>query len=473
MKFLIKNFSYISLLTSIFLFVYTFYKSEIHWKGTMADFYSVYYIIFIILLFLSIFSFFLKEKIKEYLVIIIISTIFGLYFFEGYLVFDKIKNIKSASNTDEKNKKNIIKKKIKIYEKNGNKYDTRSKLEVYKDLKKENSNISLSSSPYKLISQNTGFFHFSGTSFAKTVYCNENGYWSTYDSDRYGFNNPDEEWDSNEIEYLLIGDSFVKGACVNRPHDISSVLRNLSNKSILNLGVDGAGPLIEYAALREYLDSKVKKVVWIYYEGNDAAGLNNELKLLNLKNYLQDLNFTQNLKANQKKINKINEKLISFEEMKILNKNKQKKISIKIDKKQELLQFLKLKKIRMMLDKFLPYKYRQVKFSSSYDPKPKIQPSFKGILQQTKDLVSKNKAKLYFVYLPEYNRYKNDEIDQNYLEIREIVKELDIPLIDINEKVFALEPDPLNLFPFGFHGHYNIDGYKRVAEEIYKISTNK
>ena len=113
------------------------------------------------------------------------------------------------------------------------------------------------------------------------------------------------------------------------------------------------------------------------------------------------------------------------------------------------------------------------KFSSSYDPKPKIQPSFKGILQQTKDLVSKNNAKLYFVYLPEYNRYKNDEIDQNYQKIREIVKELDIPLIDINEKVFALEPNPLNLFPFGFHGHYNIDGYKRVAEEIYKISTNK
>ena len=66
MKFLIKYFSSISLSTSIFLLVYTFYKSKIHWEGTMDNFYSVYYLIFIILLFLSIFSFFLKERIKEY-----------------------------------------------------------------------------------------------------------------------------------------------------------------------------------------------------------------------------------------------------------------------------------------------------------------------------------------------------------------------------------------------------------------------
>ena len=261
MRFLIKYFSYISLSTSIFLLVYTFYKSKIHWKGTMDNFYSVYYLIFIILLFLSIFSFFLKEKIKEYLIIIIISTIFGLYFFEGYLLSNKIKNNKLTNKFYEKSVNNILNKKIELYEKKtGNKYDTRSKYEFYKDLKKESSHIAITSSPHNLIKKNTGFFHFSGTSFAKTVYCNENGYWSTYDSDRYGFNNPDEEWDSKEIEYLLIGDSFVKGACVNRPHDISSVLRNLSNKSILNLGIDGAGPLIEYAALREYLDSKVKKL---------------------------------------------------------------------------------------------------------------------------------------------------------------------------------------------------------------------
>ena len=44
-------------------------------------------------------------------------------------------------------------------------------------------------------------------------------------SDRYGFNNPDYEWDKEKIDFLLVGDSFVHGACVNRPYDIASQMR--------------------------------------------------------------------------------------------------------------------------------------------------------------------------------------------------------------------------------------------------------
>ena len=63
-----------------------------------------------------------------------------------------------------------------------------------------------------------------------TIYCNENGYFSNYFSDRYGFNNPDNEWDKKQIDYVLVGDSFTHGACVNRPYDIASNLRRLSKK---------------------------------------------------------------------------------------------------------------------------------------------------------------------------------------------------------------------------------------------------
>ena len=55
----------------------------------------------------------------------------------------------------------------------------------------------------------------SGISNIKTIDCNENGYFSFYNSDRYGFNNNDSVWDEKTIEYLLIGDSFTQGACVN------------------------------------------------------------------------------------------------------------------------------------------------------------------------------------------------------------------------------------------------------------------
>ena len=42
---------------------------------------------------------------------------------------------------------------------------------------------------------------------------NESGYYSIYKSDRYGFNNPDYVWDKNEIDLVIIGDSFAHGAC--------------------------------------------------------------------------------------------------------------------------------------------------------------------------------------------------------------------------------------------------------------------
>ena len=44
-----------------------------------------------------------------------------------------------------------------------------------------------------------------------------------------------------------------------RPNDMGSVLRNLSKQSVLNLGYSGNGPLIEFATLREYMNSNVKK----------------------------------------------------------------------------------------------------------------------------------------------------------------------------------------------------------------------
>ena len=114
--------------------------------------------------------------------------------------------------------------------------------------------------------KNYPIFPLSGISNSVTINCNENGYYSIYQSDRYGFNNPDSEWDSIENEYLIIGDSFAHGACVNRPNDIASNLRNLSDKSVLNLGFTGNGPLIEYATLREYFNFNQHTIVSNFFK---------------------------------------------------------------------------------------------------------------------------------------------------------------------------------------------------------------
>jgi len=121
---------------------------------------------------------------------------------------------------------------------NSSYYDKRSPVEIYNDLKNNNKNLTISIGPLNHILTKTSddIFPLAGISNSNTIHCNENGYYSIYQSDRYGFNNPDEEWDSNNIEYLLVGDSYTHGACVNRPDDIASVLRNLSKKNVINLG---------------------------------------------------------------------------------------------------------------------------------------------------------------------------------------------------------------------------------------------
>ena len=91
----------------------------------------------------------------------------------------------------------------------------------------------------------------SGISNSKTINCNENGYFSVHKSDRYGFNNPDSEWDEENIEYLLVGDSFAYGACVNPPDDISNVLNFIEQKNLKHT-YGGNGPLIEYASLKNF-----------------------------------------------------------------------------------------------------------------------------------------------------------------------------------------------------------------------------
>ena len=97
-------------------------------------------------------------------------------------------------------------------------------------------------------------------------------------------------------------------------------------------------------------------------------------------------------------------------------------------------------------------------------------PEFKKILNLTKNLTIKNNSKLYFVYLPTNIRYKSKYDNTYYDLIKNIVSELSIPFIDIHEEVFEKQKNPLKLFPFSKSGHYNVEGYKKVAETIYKLT---
>jgi len=407
----------------VFLFLillYTVYRSEIIWEGSRRDFYFFYYIGTLLIIVFSIIINYLNLKIQQYVIIIFCSIVFALYFFEFFLLkYDQPKNLDIN-------------------------YDRRTKLEIYEDLKKKNKSIVMSVPPVNQFNTSlyNEFFFLSGVSKAKTIFCNENGYYSIYQSDRYGFNNPDSEWDSKELEYLLVGDSMVQGACVNRPDDVASQLRLLSKKSVLNLGMMGNGPLIEYATLREYIPPKVKKVLWVYYEGNDLYDLKRvetRSKLLNL--YLKNLNFSQNLKFKQNKVNNLNVSLIK--------KEKETEKPIIID---NLINFIKLNRSRTLL---LPYQ-------------PSPPPELKVIIKLANDLAKYNNGKLYFVYLPSMERYKFFLFKDQKQRVKQMVSDLNIKFIDIDSEVFKKEKNPLKLFPLEAFPHYNVEGYKKVALKIYE-----
>ena len=271
----------------------------------------------------------------------------------------------------------------------------------------------------------------------------------------------------------MVGDSFTHGACVNRPNDIGSVLRTLSNKSVLNLGFGGNGPLLEYATLREYLRPNVKNVLWLFYENDagpiPAASLSPNSK--RLRNYLDDLFYTQNLKLKQKEIDELLHNLISDQYDKTLEKTK---FNFFIS----FVSFLKLPNTRERLNNYLPKRFKP-KYKGYFQPPLPVE--FKEILELSKALSEQNNSKFYFIYLPNFHRYDKENRwmiekfdDSNYKSLIKITSELNIPFIDIHAEVFEKEKDPLSLYPFGWaHYHYNIEGYKKTANTIYDFIINK
>ena len=88
-----------------------------------------------------------------------------------------------------------------------------------------------------------------------------------------------------------------------------------------------------------------------------------------------------------------------------------------------------------------------------------------------KKLADKNNSKLYFVYVPEYNRYLDNYNETSFFTVKKIIEEINIPFINIHKEVFEREKNPLKLFPFEMPGgHYTSEGYKKIGQVLYNLS---
>ena len=85
------------------------------------------------------------------------------------------------------------------------------------------------------------------------------------------------------------------------------------------------------------------------------------------------------------------------------------------------------------------------------------------------ELAIKNNSKLYFIYIPEYSRYRYKNYDNNlYLQIKETIQDLEISLIDLHLELFQKTKNPLKFYPFQRSGHFNILGNKSIAKVVYE-----
>ena len=287
-----------------------------------------------------------------------------------------------------------------------------------------------------------------------------------YKSDRYGFNNPDSQWDSQTIEYLLTGDSYIQGLAVAPGNELAGQIRLMTNDSAISLGVGGNGPLFELATLTEYGGLlKPKKVLWFFLETNDFEDLDREIKNPQMMQYLQD-GYSQNLLNQQKEIDNI---LLDFLEKEKVKAEKY--VKAKLEKKEEGIMhktaWIRLTKLRdaISLNAIIenPEGY--------LEQPPESYQFFATILNKAKARTEAWGGKLYFVYLPEWSRYHSKKVNHDEFKkkskIIDMLNNLNIPVIDIHQDVFVDHPDPFSLYSLrGGYGHYNSDGYNKVVKAI-------
>ena len=287
------------------------------------------------------------------------------------------------------------------------------------------------------------------------VSCNESGQWQTYRADRHGFNNPDEQWDT-QIDIGMIGDSFTHGSCVPREQDMATFL-NAKFGGVINLGVGGFGPLLELAALTEYLQPlRPPVVLWIFYEGNDLnEDLPREIKAPLLLNYLHDDDFSQDLIH---RTGDVKSALHGFMDQRLVEA-----MNLVDSPYENFIRYLTLDRLREAIGMgpiLIGYNFGNI------DSELKL---FGEILAKADRRVRAWGGQLYLVYFPESDRYlsrfgKSIVRQDIYRGVMDTARSRHIPFIDIAD-VFAHDPDPATLYAYP-GAHCSPRGYHLAASAI-------
>lgn len=310
-----------------------------------------------------------------------------------------------------------------------------------------------------------------GVSNRRTVFCNEGGTWSIYDSDEYGYNNPRGIWDTGPIDVAILGDSYSQGACVAQKDNTASHIRKKYPKT-LTFGMCANGPLMEYANLKEHLfDLKPKIVLWVFYM-NDASDLNVERQSDLLLRYFREDGFRQDLRSKQAKIDAAITQYINglapnaphwpagLASLGLTRQSTPLFLQDLVMREQysNISGLLRMDRLTTSLtDRFLAKNFFEEEVQWDL---------FTGILKKAKASVESWGGKMYFVYLPDvfFLKYRGARSHPQMGRVHEMVKEAGLPLIDMHD-YFLKQPEPDSYRPH-YEAHVNEAGFALIAKGI-------
>jgi hypothetical protein len=293
-----------------------------------------------------------------------------------------------------------------------------------------------------------------GISNVRSVFCGEGRPFVTYQSDRYGFFNPDSAF-QEKPNVMLLGDSYIHGYCVGDKDGLAPRLRERF-PGTLNFAMSGNGPLLLLATLREYGPViKPEFVVWSFFAGNDLLDLGNERQRSGLAAYL-DPDHHQGLSERQPEIDALLRGHVGEQQSSAPRAPLAEAEGMRASIGKKLLPILSLHNLLPFLG--LP----RGRIDFDFD-------ALEEILQAAQSEVAGWSGQLIFTYLPitaEFYGLSRYDTEGSYLRQRtlEIVRRLEIPLVDLSP-VIAQLPDPMAVSSTP-RTHYNELGYELLAHEI-------
>ncbi len=398
-------------------------------------------------------SLFLPRQGKSYVVIITLSLGAGLYIAESFLSFTLV------------DRKSPLEKAVRAA---GQSFDYRTTLQVITDMRKEtNQQVLPYISPKQLFKEKglrvdgETIYPLGFVPESRLVYCNEDGQYPVYEVDKFGYNNPPNQFDMSNTDAVIVGDSFAFASCVNTGEGPAGVMRR-AGYSVYNLGMPGAGPILQLAAIIEFAVSlKPRYVFWFYYEGNDLRDLAIEKELPVLSRYLEK-DFSQQLVERQSAFVLAHAAYARDYLAKAIRDDHK-----KAARNKPIMKFLKLNEIRKIAN--LDRNRTKQPFPDSLINK------LKYVLATAQEKVSQWNGELVFVYLPEWSRYGSEHHEptlQARPRVLEAIRSLSIPVIDFDQAI-SPHDDWRSFFAYGLPNHYNPGGYGVLAQNLVGFIENR